>query len=99
MTAREEQNVTADRADAAHDGVGTRTRLLRCFTAGATIAEELPVRPFGKNFKSAAALVLAVIPFDQMVILLRHGAETRERAGPNGALQRAREHRRERKSR
>jgi len=93
MGAREKQNVAANRAHAPHHGVGPHAHLLRGFAAGTAIAEELPARSLGKNFKGAAALVLAIIPLDQIVVLLRHRIETREGAGPNGALQRAREYR------
>src|SRR5262249_48589676 len=62
------------------------------FPSRTTIAEQLPVRAPGVDFTSAAALVISVIPFQQVAINLGNAPEAGECAGPGRAHQRTGEH-------
>lgn len=68
MATGKKQNVSLNGPHAAQSAVCSLTHLTRCFTAGASIAEQLPVRTLSMYFFCAAALILAVIPFDQVAI-------------------------------
>src|SRR6266571_2188565 len=92
VSAREEQHVSLDRARTADDPVGSRAHLGGRFPAGAAVAEEVPARALRVDLGGAHALVVAVIPFEQVTIDLGRGSEAGQFAGPGRALQGAREH-------
>src|SRR5262249_52966032 len=66
----------------AYHAVGPDTNLYRGFPFRTTIAEQLPVRTLGVDFTGAAALVISVIPFQQVAIKLRNAPEACEFACP-----------------
>src|SRR5271169_1935890 len=68
MPARKNQYVAFDRAHPAHDAIGPRADLAWRLSSGAAVTEELPVRALRMDLSRAAALILAVIPFDQIGI-------------------------------
>src|SRR5262249_14348940 len=68
MSAGKEQRVPLDGPHSAHHVVGPDTNLFRGFSSRTTIPEQLPVGALGVNFNSAAALVITVIPFQQVTI-------------------------------
>src|SRR5262245_21600964 len=98
VTAREQQDVSAHSPHSLHHAVCPSGHLLRRFTAGAAIAEQLPVRALGKDVNREAALVLAIIPFDQVTVRFSHRAEPGQFARAYGPTQRAREYLRESRS-
>jgi len=57
------------------------------FAPWAAVAEQVPVRAFGKDVSRVAAFVLAVVPFDQVTINLGYGSEPSELARPHAATQ------------
>src|SRR5271169_973314 len=87
MPARKNQHVAFDRAHPAHDAVGPRAYLARRLSSGAAVTEELPVRALRMDLSRAAALVLAVIPFDQVGVDFGRGAKAGQFASPRRALQ------------
>src|SRR5208282_2480355 len=87
MPARKNQHVAFDRAHPAHDAIGPRADLARRLSSGTAVTEELPVRALGMDLSRAAALILAVIPFDQVGIDLSRVAKARQLTGPHRALQ------------
>ena len=68
MPAGKEQHIPRDGPHSAHHVVGPDTNLLRGFSSRTTIPEQLPVGALGVNFNSAAALVITVIPLQQVAI-------------------------------
>jgi hypothetical protein len=89
MAARKEQNISLDGTRASNDAVGPCTNLRWHFTSRATVAKQFPVWPLLEDVFRAAALILAVVPLDQVVIDFGHTREAGQFAGPGGALQRA----------
>src|SRR5262245_31147024 len=72
MPAGKEQHVPLNGPRSVHHIVGSDTDLFRGFSSWTAIPEQLPVRALGVNFNSAAALVITVIPFQQVAIQLGH---------------------------
>src|SRR5215469_11475433 len=70
MPAGKEQHVPLDGPHSAHHVIGPDTNLFWGFSSRTTIPEQLPVRALGVNFNSAAALIITVIPFQQVAIYL-----------------------------
>src|SRR2546425_10478142 len=95
MATREKQNVAGDSAYSVHYAVGPRRNVFWRFAPRAAVAEQLPVRAFGKDVSRAPAFVLAVVPFDQVGVNLGHRPEPSQFAGPHGPTQGARKYRRE----
>src|SRR5215469_4199246 len=88
MPAGKEQHVPLDGPHSAYHAVGPDTNLFRGFPSRTTIAEQLPVRALGVDFSGAAALVISVIPFQQVAINLGNAPEASEFACPGRAHQR-----------
>ena len=81
------------RSGGSHPGqyaVSPRAHLVRRFTAWATVAEQLPLRPRSKDLVCAETLVLTVVPFDQIAVDFGNCPEPRQLTCPCGALQWAR---------
>jgi hypothetical protein len=53
----------------------------------AAVAEQLPVRALRVDLGRAAALILAVVPFDQIGVDFGHGTKAGQIAGADRALQ------------
>jgi len=87
VATREEQNVAGDPAHSLHYAVFPRSNVFWRFAPWAAVAEQVPVRAFGKDVSRVAAFVLAVVPFDQVTINLGYGSEPSELARPHAATQ------------
>src|SRR5208282_869265 len=87
MPARKNQHVAFDRAHSAHDAVGPRADLARRLSSGAAVTEQLPVRALHMDLSGAAALILAIVPLDQVGIDLGRTAKPGQLAGSPRALQ------------
>src|SRR5439155_1372046 len=92
VSARENQNLPLDHADLPQHTISPCTNLTGVFTVWATITKQLPVRAFGKNLSAATALIISVVPFDQISFNLGNPSETSQFTSPGRALQRASEH-------
>src|SRR5262245_9156692 len=92
MPAGKEQHVPLDGPRSAYHAGGPDTNLFRGFPSRTTIAEQLPVRALGVDFTGAAALVISVIPFQQVAINLGNAPEASEFACPGRAHQRTGEY-------
>src|SRR5262249_41274176 len=73
MAAGKNQNVPVDGAQATYHPVGPGANLIRRFSAGATVAEQLPTGTIRKDLGRATAFILAVVPFVQVTIDFSHG--------------------------
>jgi hypothetical protein len=92
MTAGKKQNVTLDRSHAFHHAICARANLTGGFASGTAVTEKLPAGPIRKNVGRAPALILPVIPFEQVPIDFSHGPKASQLAGSRGPLQRAGKH-------
>src|SRR5437867_3671541 len=68
MPARKNQNIASDRANAIHNLICPRGNMVRRFSAGAAVVEQMPFRALRVNFRRAEAFVPAVVPFDQVAV-------------------------------
>src|SRR3989442_8361428 len=75
VPAREEQGVAFDGAHPAHHPGRPRPDLVRRLSSPAAVAEQLPVGPLAVDVRAGATFVGAVVPFDEIRLDLRHGAE------------------------
>src|SRR5262245_62284010 len=87
MPAGKQQHFTLHGAHTAHHAVCPEGHLLRRFTSGATIAEELPFRTLCTDLDSAQPLVLPIVPLNQVRIDFGGRAESGQFTSPKGALQ------------
>src|SRR5579871_608017 len=87
MAVRKEQHITIEGAQARQDTIRPRADRLHRFAAWTAIAKEKPVRPLLANVVGAPALVVAVVPLDEIVVELSSGAEAGQLARSLGALQ------------
>src|SRR5262245_61547721 len=92
MAAGKNQNVPVDGTQATYHPVGPGANLIRRFSSGATVMEQLPTGTFRKDLGRATAFILAVVPLVQVTIDFRHGSEASQLAGPRRALPRTGEH-------
>src|SRR5262245_21902754 len=92
VAAREEKNVTVRRPDPPDHAVGPRSDVARRLPSGAAVAEQIPAGPLGVDLDAPSTFVGAVIPFGEVGLDLRRGAEPRQLASPDRAVQGAREH-------
>ena len=95
MPAGKDQHIAFDLAQTAHGAIGPRANLVRRFAVRAAVAEQLPVGVFRMNLRRSKALVIAVVPFDQIGIHFGDGPEAGQFAGAGRALQWTREDLRE----
>jgi hypothetical protein len=87
MPTRKKENIALNRAQPTHHAVGPGPDLIRRFSSRAAVAEQLPIGAILENLDRTATLILAVVPFQQIVIDRGLGSETSQLAGPGGALQ------------
>src|SRR5262245_60249717 len=92
VAVREQRDVAAGGAGPREHAVDALADLLGALAAGAAVGEDHPARRALLDLVRRQALVLAVVPFDEVGLDLRAGAEARQVAGDPRALQRAREH-------
>jgi hypothetical protein len=86
MAAGEEQNIAEHGADSSDHTVSPRSYLCRRLAARTAVAKELPIGPILENFGSPEALIVAVIPFDQIPIDLGCGANSGQLASSTRSL-------------
>src|ERR1700722_18027405 len=84
MSAGKEQDVTGDSAEPLDDAIGASAHLGGGFAAGAAVAEEVPAGVHRQDFGDRVAVVLAVVPLDEVGVHLGDGAEASEFAGAVG---------------
>jgi hypothetical protein len=92
MPAGKEQHVPLDSPHPAHNVIGSGTNLFRGLSSRTTIPEQLPVWALGVDFNSAAALVITVIPFQQVAIDLGNVSKASQLACSGRARQRTGEY-------
>ena len=71
VTAREQEHVTARRAHARDHPVGARAGVRRRLAVRAAVAKELPTGPSLQDLGRSLALVVAVVPFDEVGLVDR----------------------------
>jgi len=86
------EHIPRNGTNSLHDAVCSRCHLPRHFSPRAPITERFPVRALSQDVNRAAALILAVVPFDQVGVNFGDVSKTRQFAGPPGTLQRAGKH-------
>jgi hypothetical protein len=92
VSARKNQNIPLDRAHALDHTIGSCTNLARRFPSWTAIAEDLPAGALAVDLRRPETLVLAIVPFHQIVVDFGLGAKAGQFAGPGRALQRTSEH-------
>ena len=92
MAAGEQQQRAVNGSDPLNNPIGTRRDLIKRFSAREAVAKHLPAWMPSTNFDRPKALILAVIPLDEVVEDLGSGRKAGEFAGSLGALQRACKH-------
>ena len=78
--------LAVDRSNPTAHAVGSRADFVERFATGKSIAEEIPIRAFRMDVRPSQALVVAVVPFDQVAIDFGPARKTREFAGSARAL-------------
>src|SRR5262249_4040991 len=91
MGAREEQHFARQLPQAADNAVGPGRDLRDAFASWTAVAKNLPPRALLANFGRGPPLVLAVVPFDEVIVDDGPIAESGQLARPPRPLQRARE--------
>src|SRR5437870_9673353 len=86
MRAGKNQHVAFDSAHPFHNSVCAHSNFVRRFPTRAAIAKELPIRTLLVNISAEAALIVAVVPFEQVPINFSHRSKTSQLAGPGGTL-------------
>ena len=68
MSAGKNQHIAFDGAHATDNTIGSGANLLRRFSVGTTVTEQLPVGSYRMNFRGSNAFIIAVVPLDQIGI-------------------------------
>src|SRR5262249_32440569 len=92
MSAGKKQYVPLHRARAFDRAVCPRPDLVRRFPSGASITKQLPLEALLVDISGEAALILAVVPFEQVPVDFGHSSKARQLAGSGSTLQRAGKH-------
>lgn len=90
MPAGKDQDIAHDGPHLVQDTVGPRPNLLRGLSSRTAVAEELPVRALGVDLGAGAPLVLAVVPFGEIVVDLGRRSKSGQLACADCAPKRAR---------
>ena len=98
VPARKKQHVPLDSPHPAYHPVGPRSDLVRRLPVGTAVTEQLPIRALGADVGAATTLVRAVVPFQEVGLDFRRGAEASPLTRSDRPLQGAREHGGERQS-
>src|SRR6266576_2081153 len=92
VTARKKQHVAFDSAHAFHNPVCTHGNVVRRFPSRAAITKQLPFGALLVDISGEAALILAIVPFEQVPVDFTQSSKASQLAGPRGTLQRAGKH-------
>src|SRR5262245_24209217 len=92
MSAGKKQYVSLHPARAFDRAVCPRPDLVRRFPSGASITKQLPLGALLVDISGEAALILAVVPFEQVPVDFSHSSKASQLAGPPRTLQRAGKH-------
>src|SRR5215467_7392736 len=92
MSAGKKQYVPLHRARAFDRAVCPCPDLVRRFPSGASITKQLPLGALLVDISGEAALILAVVPFEQVPVDFSHSSKASQLAGSGSALQRAGKH-------
>src|SRR5262245_36638364 len=92
VTAGKEQRIVASRSHPVQYFIRPCGDLVGRLSTRASVTNEIPAGAFGEDVYTATTFVLAVVPFKQTAIDLRHFREAGQDAGSSGALQRAGPH-------
>src|SRR5215510_3173692 len=88
----EKSNTFPCTARAFDRAVCPRPDLVRRFPSGASITKQLPLGALLVDISGEAALILAVVPFEQVPVDFSHSSKASQLAGSGSALQRAGKH-------
>src|SRR5713226_5459514 len=80
MAAGKNQHVTFDRAHAFHRAVCPRANLVRRFSSRAAITKQLPFGALLVDVSCETALIVAVVPFEQIPVDFRHSSKASQLA-------------------
>src|SRR5215475_630773 len=92
MPTRKQQNVAPETANPTHDAIGPGTDLIRCFSSRTTVAKQLPARTLLLDLLGTTPLVMAIVPFYEIVVGLCFTSEPCQFASSDRPLQRTGEH-------
>jgi hypothetical protein len=93
MPARKYEYISLSCSSAIYDAVRPSTDVLNCLASWAAIAKKLPTGALNLNIRSAPALVVAVVPFDEIGIDFHGISKASQFARPHRSLQRTGEYR------
>jgi hypothetical protein len=87
MPTRKNQHIALDRAHPTHNVIGPRANMIRQFSTGTAIAEQLPVGTLLVDLDRSATFVIPVVPFDQIGVQFSYGSEAGQFARASSPLQ------------
>src|SRR5438093_5541398 len=87
MPARKNQHIALDCAHPTRNMIGPRANMIRQFSTGTAIQEQLPVGTFLMDLDRSETFVIPVVPLDQIAIDFGCGSEAGQFAGASSALQ------------
>ncbi len=92
MPAGEQEYVALNLPDTCNNPICPNTYILRRFAVGAAVAKNYPAGLLCKDFIALLALVIAVVPFNEITFDFCHRPVAAKLARSRRALQRTREH-------
>src|SRR4029453_6346350 len=92
MPAGEEYHISRNHAHAAYHAIGPRRGFSWRFPSRSAVAEQFPVGALRPALGGAAPLVIAIVPFDQILVDFSHSSKTSQLTGAPGTLQWAGKH-------
>jgi len=92
LTVREERDFSVQLSQMGYEPIGAGGNLSGRFTPGATIAEDIPVRPDLANVHGASSLVIAIVPFGEVRFDFRIPLQSNHGTSPPCPPTRAAEH-------
>src|SRR5690349_8510572 len=75
LPARKNQHIPLHSAQAVDHSLSSCVNLFWRLTARTSIAKQLPVRPLPSDLGTGTALILAIVPFDQVRVDFGHSSE------------------------
>jgi hypothetical protein len=92
MSARENEDAALERPKPRHDPIDAFGDLRHRLAAGTTVAEEFPLRTLLMDVHKRPALIITVIPLEQLAVKRCHAHKAGELTGSQRPPQRTREH-------